>query len=116
MQSHWDLLDTKKDYIVLIWRLLHCAWTIGVGEAIACLEDGFWILVLVFLGPPSVLTGTRSRMGYCAQARPQSLLANTIIVNFVFGVVSMSPNPRNRRLLMITSHPTPYNHLRAVHC
>jgi len=58
----------------------HCAWTIGVSEAIACLEDGFWILVLVFLGSASALTGTRSRMGYCAQARPQSLLANTIIV------------------------------------
>jgi hypothetical protein len=53
---------------------------IGVSEAIACFEDGCWILVLVFLGSPSALTGTHSRIGYCAQARPQSLLANIVIV------------------------------------
>jgi hypothetical protein len=80
MQSHWNLLDTRKEHIVLISRLLHCAWTIGVGEAIACFEHGCWILVLVFLGSPSALTGTRSRMGYRAQTRPQSLLANIVIV------------------------------------
>ena len=45
MQWHWNLLDTEKDCIVLIWRLLHRAWTIGVSEAIACFE--------VFLGSPS---------------------------------------------------------------
>jgi hypothetical protein len=58
----------------------HCAWTIGVIEAIACFEDGGWILVLVFLGSPSALTGTRSRMANYAKSRPQPLPANTIIV------------------------------------
>jgi hypothetical protein len=80
MQSHWNLLDTRKEHIVLISRLLHCAWTIGVIEAIACFEDGCWILVLVFLGSPSTLTGTRSRMACYAKSRPQPLPANTIIV------------------------------------
>jgi hypothetical protein len=58
----------------------HCAWTIGVIEAIACFEDGCWILVLVFLGSPSALTGTRARMAYYAKSRSQPLPANTIIV------------------------------------
>jgi hypothetical protein len=80
MQSHWNLLDTRKEHIVLIWRLLRFSWTIGVGEAIACFEDGCWILVLVFLGSASALTGTRSRMAYDAKSRPQPLPANTIIV------------------------------------
>jgi hypothetical protein len=80
MQSYWNLLDTRKEHIILISRLLHCSWTIGVGEAIACFEDGCWILVLVFLGSPSALTGTRSRMAYYAKSRPQPLPANAIIV------------------------------------
>jgi hypothetical protein len=80
MQSYWNLLDTRKEHIILISRLLHCSWTIGVGEAIACFEDGCWILVLVFLGSPSALTGTRSRMACYAKSRPQPLPANAIIV------------------------------------
>jgi hypothetical protein len=58
----------------------HCAWTIGVIEAIAFFEDGCWILVLVFLGSPSALTGTRSRMACYAKSRPQPLPANAIVV------------------------------------
>jgi hypothetical protein len=116
MQSHWNLLDTRKEHIALIWRLLHCSWPIGVGDAIACFEDRCWILVLVFLGSPSALTGTRSRMAYYAKSRPQTLPANTIIVKVCIWGDSHVTKSKEPNIIHDHKSSTPYNHLRAVHC